>query len=237
VTAIVLVLVGAGAGGLWMLRSQKTPSPPVANADTTHAATPRPAPGTDSAKAARPESAATTAAAPPAGTQTAATPPAGTPAVPGQPAAPPPAQTAAAPRPPSRRERAAKHETPERKAPPAAAQRAVTAAGAPDCEAGLVSIANPNHACWDTRPAPLAQPMVGVPASCGAGALPALTLNVHVSPTGDVLQAVAAARGSPCRAFQLAAVAQVQDFRFTPAKKGGQNVGAWTQLVIRPVHQ
>jgi hypothetical protein len=147
----------------------------------------------------------------------------------------PPSQPATT-RPTTRRERQSHHAQPAGKAPPALAARPATPGAAPDCEAGPVSIQNPNRACWDSKPVAQFTPQVGVPSSC-SGLPPALALNVHVSRTGEVLQAVPASRPSPCRAFQELVLAQALDFHFNPARKGGQPVGAWVQVLIRPVRQ
>ncbi|HTT68388.1 MAG TPA: protein kinase [Gemmatimonadales bacterium] len=222
-----LVVVVAALAAYYFLVLHKAPAS-VASADTNHVAAVAP----DSAKApaARPEStgaAAVTPAPPPA--QPAAKEPA--PAQPAAQPAQPPAHPATT-RPTPRRER------PGHKAPPAVASATPARPGAPpDCEAGLVSIQNPNRACWDSKPVAQFTPAVGVPASCTSPSLPLLTLNVHVSRTGDVLQAVPASRPSPCTAFQAQVLAQALDFHFSPARKGGQPVSAWVQVVIRPAHQ
>jgi len=227
-----LVVVVAALAAYYFLVLRKAPVS-VASADSTHAAAP--APDTTKGAAARPESAATPPVTPqaatsqPAGTQPAAT-PAATP-----PATQPPSQPATT-RPTTRRERPSHHAQPAGKEPPALAARPATPGAPPDCEAGPVSIQNPNRACWDSKPVAQFTPQVGVPSSC-TSAPPTLTLNVHVSRTGDVLQAVPASRPSPCRAFQEQVLAQALDFHFSPARKGGQPVGAWVQVVIHPVRQ
>jgi len=237
VVGLLVVVVAALAAYYFLVLRQAPPS--LASADTTHVAAPAPR-DTAKAPAVRPESAGAPAATPQGaatqpGAQPAGTPPATTPAATTQPAAQPPVQPAA-PHPARGRERPPRKEPPGGvKAPPAVAHATPAAPGAaPDCEAGPVSIQNPNRACWDTKPVAQFTPQVGVPPAC-ASSPPALTLNVHVSRTGDVLQAVPASRPSPCRAFQEQVLAQALDFHFTPAHKGGAAVGAWVQVVIRPV--
>jgi hypothetical protein len=60
---------------------------------------------------------------------------------------------------------------------------------------------------------------------------------VHVSVTGDVTGNPIPARRSPCAAFQSVAIATAQNLRFQPAKKNGQPVSAWTQVLIRPARR
>ena len=221
VAAVLLVVVIAALAGYYFLVMQKAPAPSAAApaADTTHQALAA-APGDTTKGAAHPESTAT--ATPPAT-------PAATPAPAPAAARPQPESTAAAMR---RARLAARRESNRGKTPPRTA-----AAAAPNCDVANVSMKNPDGACWDTRPQPQFRPEVGVPASCGAGAVPALAVNVHISRTGDVLPPVIPMSQSPCKAFQAQVVAQALDFHFSPAKKGDQPVNAWYQVVIRPVRQ
>jgi len=90
---------------------------------------------------------------------------------------------------------------------------------------------NPNHVCWDTRPAPLAVPQIPWH---GQGAPPtAPTFWVHVSDAGTVLDVQPKSTSSDER-FSIAAQSAVKDFRFSPAQKGGRSVEAWTQIAISP---
>ncbi len=212
--AALLVLVIAALAGYYFLVLQKGgPAVPVATtADTTHRALAVAMPG-DTAKnaAAKPESTAAPATATPAAAQP-------------QPQA----------QPASKHERRSGQETPVRREP---TQRTAPAAVGVNCATNaLVNMSNPGGACWDTRPILLVSPEAVVPPSCGAAALPSLPVNVQVSQTGEVLQAVAMGRSS-CQAFVDAAVSMVRDFRFSPAKRGGQSVEAWTPLIIHPKRQ
>jgi hypothetical protein len=90
---------------------------------------------------------------------------------------------------------------------------------------------NPNHACWDTRPAPLAAPTL---AWHGQGALPTPpTFWVRVSETGAVLDVRPVATSSDAE-FSVAALNAAKRLQFTPAQKDGQPVEAWTQIAISP---
>ena len=100
-----------------------------------------------------------------------------------------------------------------------------------------VSLHNPGEACYDHRPNPVTPPLVGVPAGCGTSPLAALTVMVHVSATGEVEGTPMPMGRSACAQFASVAVAQVQAFKFTPARKSGEAVSAWYQLVVRPVRQ
>jgi len=222
VGAVLVVVIAALAGYYFLVLQPGSAAPAAAAApDTTQRALAAAPP--DTAKgAARPES---TAAAP--------APAAATPApAPAQPQPQPQPQA----RPATRRERNGKREVPAGKEPPRQTAAAAPVAP-PNCDAANVSMKNPGGACWDTRPQPQFRPEVGVPATCGAGNLPPMAVNVHVSRTGDVLPPAVPISRSPCGAFQAQVVAQALDFHFSPAKKGDQPVNAWFQVVIRPVRR
>jgi hypothetical protein len=105
------------------------------------------------------------------------------------------------------------------------------------CErSATVSLRNRGNACYDSQPNPLTPPVAEVPASCPR-VPPGLPVTVHVSVTGDVTGNPIPARRSPCAAFQSVAIATAQNLRFQPAKKNGQPVSAWTQVLIRPARR
>ena len=90
---------------------------------------------------------------------------------------------------------------------------------------------NPNHACFDTRPAPLALPTLPWR---GSGTLPTPpTFWVRVSETGTVIDVRPVATSSDTD-FSMAALDEVKNFKFTPAQKDGRPVEAWTQIAISP---
>jgi hypothetical protein len=101
-----------------------------------------------------------------------------------------------------------------------------------NCDAPTTSIANPNKACWSTRPNPLSTPTIVAPAACTGVPSPATVL-VHVAATGEVV-GTPSGYGSNCAQFNQAAGAYVQDMRFSPATKNGQNVSAWIRVLIQP---
>jgi serine/threonine protein kinase len=127
---------------------------------------------------------------------------------------------------------------PARPSTPARAQAATTTASGPpppECERNPnLSVNNPNHVCWDTRPAPRSLPVVAVPTACGAGRPGPADILVHVSATGEVTGNPTAVRRSRCVQFDQAAMAYVLDLRFSPATKNGQPVATWTRVLIRP---
>ena len=114
----------------------------------------------------------------------------------------------------------------------AAAARTGTASGA-NCAAAIVSLANPNRECFDTRPTLLSVPAVAPPRACGPKTGPVVVM-VHVSARGDVLGTAIVTQRPQCSAFGQVAVAYAQDLRFRPASKNGVAVSAWTQVLIRP---
>jgi hypothetical protein len=90
---------------------------------------------------------------------------------------------------------------------------------------------NPNHACWDTRPVPLAAPTL---AWRGQGALPTPpTFWVQVSEAGAVLDVRPVATSSDVE-FGVAALKAARALQFTPALQDGRPVAAWTQIAISP---
>jgi len=131
---------------------------------------------------------------------------------------------------------ASKHEPPA--SAPAVKEPAqpATHAAPPNCEAANVSFANPGNACYDSRPLLQSSPAVVIPPGCPATPPGALRVNLQVSATGEVVGTPVPMDRSSCALFQSKAVAQAQDFRFTPAKLGDRPVSAWTQVLIHPVH-
>ncbi len=85
--------------------------------------------------------------------------------------------------------------------------------------------------CWDTRPAPLANPTAPWNGQ-GTPPTPA-TFWVHVGATGAVESVIPIATSSDDR-FSTAALAAADSMKFNPAQKGGQPVEAWTQIAISP---
>jgi hypothetical protein len=102
-----------------------------------------------------------------------------------------------------------------------------------NCADPYVNALNPAHACWDERARPLARPAAPVPEACGDEVTPA-TLMLRVSDAGAVLD-VRLFAPSRCPAFTEAATAQVREFSFSPAQRGGQAVEAWTLLRVIPL--
>jgi len=222
--ALLLVAVAGAALAAYWFGFVRRPHTALAAADTTHAAAPGsagPAPtgaaGAESGAAAPPASQAaprtdTTPAASArgrgAGTRT------HRPAAP----APPPQQSASVKQPP-------------RLAP--AAQAAASPDSQQQCDRNpAFSRRNPGKLCWDTPPNPLTPPVLDVPPSCRVAR--AVTLMVHVSASGEVVGTPSALSRSGCPDFQRAALAQVQNIQFQPARKGGQAVSAWMQVLMRP---
>jgi len=85
--------------------------------------------------------------------------------------------------------------------------------------------------CWDTRPAPLANPTAPWHGQ-GNPPTPA-TFWVQVSATGEV-ENVAPIETSSDGTFSTDALAAARTMKFNPAQKGGQPVEAWTQIAISP---
>ncbi len=112
-----------------------------------------------------------------------------------------------------------------------------TAVSARECaESPTISMNNPGSACWDSRPLPLSAPRVLVPPAC-TGQQGAVTVLAHVDATGNVVGNPTATTRGGCPQFKQAAAAYVADLRFTPAKKAGQPVIAWTQVLVQPTRQ
>ncbi len=103
--------------------------------------------------------------------------------------------------------------------------------GTVDCNDRMMSVGNPRHACWDTRPRARENPVVPMPATC---TLPRATMValVHVSETGEAVE-VAPLGGSGCQQFTEAVLARVRQTRFEPATKNGRPTHAWIFLVVR----
>jgi hypothetical protein len=89
---------------------------------------------------------------------------------------------------------------------------------------------NPNHVCWDTRPAPLAAPTAPWR---GPGTPSPATFWIRVSASGTV-QDVRPLATSTDAGFSLAALNAVKTMTFNPAQKGGRPVEAWTQIAVTP---
>ena len=90
---------------------------------------------------------------------------------------------------------------------------------------------NPNHACWDTRAAPLVAPTLPWR---GQGAPPTAPIFwVRVSDAGAVLDVRPVATSSDDD-FSKAALDAAKDYRFNPAQKKGRPVESWTQIAITP---
>jgi serine/threonine protein kinase len=224
IVAALLVLAGAGLGGyLWLgnkgagtsTATDTTSHPQVLAANDTGAKPP----------AAKPESTVTPpATAQPQPQAQTAQPQTSQPQVSPPQTTPPQAKTPREARP--RETLAARDRQPPREAPPA------RTTGAADCSGPTVSIANARKACWDSRPNPRSAALLPWPASCTGKPAP-VSVMVHVSVTGDVIGTPTALR-SPCVPFGQAAAAYTADMRFDPAKKNGQAVAAWTQVLVRP---
>jgi len=90
---------------------------------------------------------------------------------------------------------------------------------------------NPDRACFDTRPAPLALPTLPWHGSGSPPTPP--TFWVRVSETGAVLDVKPVATSSDTD-FSMAALDAVKQLRFNPAQKAGRPVEAWTQIAITP---
>jgi len=110
---------------------------------------------------------------------------------------------------------------------------AVSATSAVNCGNPVVSLRNPNKACWDIAPTPLSAPVVAVPNVCGR-ATSGVAVLAHVSAEGSVLGTPVVTQRVQCSAFGQAAAAFARDLRFQPATKSGSGVAAWTQVFIRP---
>ena len=90
---------------------------------------------------------------------------------------------------------------------------------------------NPKHVCWDTRPMPVAAPMIPWH---GSGTPPTRpTFWVRVSEAGAVME-VRPNTTSSDEQFSIAAQKAVADFKFNPALKNGRPVEAWTQIFVMP---
>jgi serine/threonine protein kinase len=212
--AVALVAVGLGAYWYFVLGPGAAGARPtqLVVADST---VPAPAaPPADTAKAAPAESAAS-AAVPPR---------------------PTPRARRVETRPRPQAERATRKEPPRLGSQPERAAAAATASAPSreECDRNAtVSLHNPDRACYDTKPNPLTPPVVAVPSAC-VGTQPPVSVMVHVSATGDVVGTPTPMGRSRCPQFRDAAVAQALDLRFAPARKSGQPVSAWTQVLIRP---
>jgi len=117
------------------------------------------------------------------------------------------------------------------------ADRALEASttGAVNCASPVVSLRNPNKACWDIPPTPLSAPIVAVPKACGR-TVSGVAVLARVSAEGKALgmPPPAVTQRVRCAAFGQAAMAFARDLRFQPATKSGTPVAAWTQVLIRP---
>jgi serine/threonine protein kinase len=92
---------------------------------------------------------------------------------------------------------------------------------------------NEGRACWDERPVPRGGLQIAMPEACGGRASPARIV-VRVGADGQVMGNPTAVDAGSCRSFGQLAQSYAADLTFTPAKKGGQNVMAWTEVLIRP---
>ncbi|MBI4543071.1 MAG: TonB family protein [Gemmatimonadetes bacterium] len=101
-----------------------------------------------------------------------------------------------------------------------------------NCEA-TSSVANPNRACYDTRPNPRGILQIAMPEAC-AGNATAATVLVRVSAAGEVVGTPIATSPGSCRAFGAAAAAYAEQLTFQPATKNGQAVTVWVTIPIRP---
>ncbi len=90
---------------------------------------------------------------------------------------------------------------------------------------------NPNHACFDTRPVPLAAPTAPWSGS-GPAPTPA-TFWVRVSAAGATETVRPLATSSDDK-FRVAALGAAQALKFNPALKDGRPVEAWTQIAVMP---
>jgi len=96
---------------------------------------------------------------------------------------------------------------------------------------------NQDHLCYDTRPVPLSQTYIPVPAD--APVIPRqVTLLCHVSRSGETIEARLFAR-SNVETFNDQALDVAKNLRWNPAQKNGEPVDAWVQwpFVPKPVTQ
>ncbi|MFI5280468.1 MAG: TonB family protein, partial [Gemmatimonadales bacterium] len=119
-----------------------------------------------------------------------------------------------------------------------AAAAPVATPGAPpgaNCAGSPNDFNNSANHCFDSRPVAQTRTEVAAPASCPRS-VGNSTLLVHISAAGEVIDQPQVMRPSGCPAFDEIAKAAVQDIAFVPAKKGGQSVIGWLQVVMRPTH-
>lgn len=102
-----------------------------------------------------------------------------------------------------------------------------------NCEATNFGLQNPDGACWDERPVPLAASVIPFPSACTGSVTPATVL-MRVTAEGSVVGTPTVVRPSSCGAFSAVAAAYMADMWFSPAKKLGTPVSAWTMVVVRP---
>lgn len=142
-----------------------------------------------------------------------------TPAVPAPPGAAPPAMTPSVP-------------------PPVRMRLDSTALRHINCEEPFISSINPVRACYDERPMIRHERPAGLAADASMCPTPMLhpaRFLVHVSEGGTVTE-VRHFVETPCQEFNRQAMAVVRRLSYSPARREGRPVAAWTMVIIRPDH-
>jgi predicted Ser/Thr protein kinase len=94
---------------------------------------------------------------------------------------------------------------------------------------------NPDHLCWDTRPAPLTATFIPVPPDAPIFPREAIVL-FHVSRTGETIEARLFGR-SNVDTFNDQALDIAKTLKWNPATKNGEPVDSWVQLPFKPTRQ
>ena len=102
------------------------------------------------------------------------------------------------------------------------------------CDSAEYGVKNPDGACYDTRPAPRAAPLLAAPTACRGMPTP-VSLRVRVTAAGAVDGAPSVTSPSDCAEFTAAALAGSPRIAFVPAWKSGRAVSAWTQILVQPL--
>ncbi|MFI5208583.1 MAG: TonB family protein, partial [Gemmatimonadales bacterium] len=100
------------------------------------------------------------------------------------------------------------------------------------CATSAYGVRNPNGECFDARPVPQRAPVAVWPATCQRSPRP-VTVLVHVTSAGAVDGAASITQRSDCAGFDTAAAAAASQLAFEPARKAGQPVDAWVQVLVR----
>ncbi|OLD94714.1 MAG: hypothetical protein AUG79_07585 [Gemmatimonadetes bacterium 13_1_20CM_4_69_16] len=94
---------------------------------------------------------------------------------------------------------------------------------------------NFDNICFDTRPVPLSQTRIPVPADASVFPRQAILL-IHVSQEGTTLEARVYGP-SNLDTFNNQALDMAKNLRWNPAQKNGEPVDAWVQWPFQPVRQ